>query len=181
MSKSKQEELVRRFFGENIPIVDAKIPFRVTTCKADWEGAVFTDPINCVLARKMERITGIKGAMIFRSVSYIPFDVNGDGKIDKIERFSNDPTTTKQMIIHYDETHEWIDGEYIFNPPSKSVQLDSQRMRNKKYRANRKARLRGNLVDSRPAKANNEEKVKWLNVRNGSGQVQMTLQRLQLA
>lgn len=165
---------ITRRFGD-LPIVDAKNDMRLVILHDDISKAKRQDFENCVFARACKRQYDSKKVLLMRTIAYISIP-NEEGE-QRVERFIIS-TKGRELIKKYDKGEKIEPGtSFVFKAPSPSMTLEAKRKKSIEAYHNRdKKSEEGEISDENSSKEKTSRKKEVMgsvNVRNGTGLVQM--------
>jgi hypothetical protein len=121
---------------EDLPVVDATEPLRVTIVESDIVTAKRKSPGCCAFANACKRSFGSSKVLFYRSVAYVEMaDENGDSRV---ERFTLSGAA-KKFVSDFDKGKLVSTGGFTLNVARPSERLQSL---SKKARAERAAQKR---------------------------------------
>jgi hypothetical protein len=118
-SWKKEEEqpspVIKHRMLEGLPVVDAKAGLLIQIKKCDILGSTKADPNNCAAARALRREYGSE-ARVYLTRTYV--------KTGKVWGRFITPASIAREIVAFDRGASFEPGEYVLNPPPKTLRLD---------------------------------------------------------
>jgi predicted DNA-binding transcriptional regulator AlpA len=93
-----------------IPVIEARVPVRVTVTNQDVVSATKKSSKQCALARASARLPEVKAGYFFRTTAYLEYR-------DKMIRYSL-PTSVQKEIVSFDRARLFAPGTYQLSPTS---------------------------------------------------------------
>lgn len=120
----EQSEVFERLW-DGLEVIDAVHEIRVAVLPEDVDGAIKTDPKNCVLAKACQRSFGVQHVAFFRRTAYVQIpDERGN---QRVERFKLSQAAF-ELLEEYDQTGSVSSGAaFILRPPKPSETLEGMR------------------------------------------------------
>jgi len=134
---NKLKEALNREW-EDLPVVDAEEPLRVTIVESDIVTGKRKSPGCCAFANACRRSFGSSKVLFYRSVAYVEMaDENGDRRV---ERFTLNGAA-KAFVADFDKGKQVSTGGFTLNVarPSERLQSLSKKARSKRAHSKRKS------------------------------------------
>ena len=93
-----------------IPVVEARIPVRLTVTSRDVASATKKSSKQCALARASVRLPDVRAGYFFRTTAYLEYR-------DKMVRYAL-PTSVQKEIVSFDRARMFAPGAYQLSPTS---------------------------------------------------------------
>jgi hypothetical protein len=168
-------EVRRTTFG-GLPIVDADADFTLVVRDADVKAAQGSrlDFSNCVLAKACRRQVGASVVAFFRTIAYVDLP-DHKGKRNVVRFYLDNDAAA---IVKAFDRGKAVAGEVTVKllAPRPSNRLEAVRQHNKERRERQSQALLKGEIYGNPAQARfaRKPRVADMDIRNGSGKVQMT-------
>jgi hypothetical protein len=118
--------IVQKYYPNVTKVMDAKQPVLINVTPKDCRGAKSKDFSSCAFAKACKR--DYDGAIVSLSVAYL---IKGE-----LATRYKVPAGIAREIVSFDRNHDFRQGEYWLNAPSKAMRLGPRRHPQPKNKAN---------------------------------------------